>query len=67
MTKRSSTIITLSVKLRLPPGAKAPAAVHLVYAGIQKHVDSLPNENPLKSLPLQELVIKIAGRETKYY
>lgn len=69
MSKRSRTTLTIQIKLSLPPGATQKDALAFVYSAIEHAKDEKVEhfkEEPLASLQINEVIIKIVARDTVY-
>jgi len=67
MSKKSSTTLTLSVRLRLPPGAKRQDAIDFLKDAMQGNKAALMQAAPMKPLELNEVIIKVLNSSTTYY
>jgi hypothetical protein len=69
MTRKSVTTLTLSVRMRLPPGATQSQAKEFLENAIEdrvKHEAAYTPALPIASLATQEIVIKTIAKTTAY-
>lgn len=66
MTRRSSTLLTISLRIRLPGGVKSPEVLDAIKRGLSEHISRVDHQNPLATLPVDELVMKVSKREVTY-
>jgi len=66
MSRRSFTTLTFKVRLRMPQGSSIPKMQAFIRAAIVNERDLVADTDPLHGLALQELTIKLDGKETTY-
>lgn len=66
MSRRTVQHITLMVNMRLPPGAKVPDAIAFVKDALAQERKLTSPGLPMASLAVEEIVVRLAHRETKY-
>jgi len=67
MSKKSSTTLTLSVRLRLPPGAKRQDAIDFLREAMVERRAGLLTARPMASIEMNEVIIKVLNSSTTYY
>lgn len=66
MSRRSRSILVLQVRIPLPPGASAKAAIEFVCSALAAQKAQTPVQQPMASLQLPELMVRLEKRETHY-
>jgi len=66
MSRRSRTTLTIQVRLPLPPGATQKAALAYVCEAIGLYKGQVPVEQPMRSINIPEVQVKIVQRDTHY-
>lgn len=66
MSRRSVTTATITVQLRLPPGAKVPDAITFITNAVARQKASLDHDAKMASLDLHSVRVTLVKRETAY-
>ena len=65
MSRRSTTTISIQVRLRIPPGSNTAEVIEYVRNAIKNSV--FPNPaTPLSSLDTNSMIVKLEKKETVY-
>lgn len=66
MSRRQRTTLVLQVRIPLPPGASAKAAIEFVVHALAAEKSATPVQQPMASLQLPEIGVRLEKRETHY-
>lgn len=66
MARRTSTMVTLEVQIELPAGVTNPRVCDFVWKAITSAHRDLTEDDPMRKLAHQHVMVKLVKRATTY-
>jgi hypothetical protein len=66
MSRRLVTTITVSVRLRIPPGSNAKQVLAYIGNALALHKEGGDKKQPINSIDTDSMAVKLVSRETTY-
>lgn len=66
MARRTSTVVTLEVQLKLPPGVTNPRITDFLFSSIHAGLKELTENDPMNKLRLSDVSVMLTRRSTTY-
>lgn len=66
MSRRSRTTLSIQVRIPVPPGSNAAEVIDYVRKSIQSYHGGLDPQEPIASIQVEEMIVKLQKKETVY-